>query len=54
MFPALTSLSRARERLLMGAGLAEAVRMGGCGEEEEEDEEQVRMGGEMDEKRVGG
>lgn len=53
MFPPLTSLSRARERPLTGAGLAEAVRTGGCGEEEEE-EEQVRIGGETDEKRVGG
>lgn len=54
MFPPLTSLSRVRERPLMGAGLAEAVRTGGCGEEEEEDEEQVKMGGETEEKRVGG
>lgn len=37
----------------MGTGLAEADRMGGWGEEEEE-EEHVRTGGEADEKRVGG
>lgn len=46
-----TSLSRPRERPLMGAGLVEADRMGGWGEEEEDD---VRMGGEADEERVGG
>lgn len=49
----LTSLSRARERLVMGTGLVEAERIGGWGEEEEEEEE-VRMGGEADEERVGG
>lgn len=49
-----TSLSRARERLVMGRGLTEAERTGGCGEEEEEEEEDVRMGGEADEDRVGG
>lgn len=48
----LTSLSRVRERLVMGRGLMEAERTGGCGEEEEEDD--VRMGGEADEDRVGG
>lgn len=36
----------------MGTGLMEAERTGGCGEEEEE--EDVRMGGEADEDRVGG
>lgn len=48
-----TSLSRPRERLVMGAGLMEAESTGGCGEEEEE-EDDVRMGGEADEDRVGG
>lgn len=47
----LTSLSRARERLVMGTGLVEAERIGGWGEEEEEE---VRMGGEADEERAGG
>ena len=47
----LTSLSRPRERLLMGAGLVEADRMGGWGEEEEDD---VRMGGDAEAERVGG
>lgn len=47
----LTSLSRVRERLVMGTGLMEAERTGGCGEEEEDD---VRMGGEAEEDRVGG
>lgn len=47
-----TSLSRARERLVTGTGLMEDERTGGCGEEEEEDD--VRMGGEADEDRVGG
>lgn len=47
-----TSLSRPRERLVMGTGLMEAERTGGCGEEEEE--EDVRMGGEADEDKVGG
>lgn len=35
----------------MGAGLVEADRMGGCGEEEQDD---VRMGGDADEGWVGG
>lgn len=48
----LTSLRRVRERLVMGTGLAEAERTGGWGEEEEEDD--VRMGGEAEEERVGG
>lgn len=47
----LTSLSRARQRLVMGAGLAEADRTGGWGEEEEDE---VRMGGDAEEERVGG
>lgn len=47
----LTSLSRVRERLGMGAGLVEADRMGGWGEEEEDE---VRMGGDAEEERVGG
>lgn len=38
---------------MKGAGLMEADRTGGCGEEEEE-EDDVRMGGEADEDRVGG
>lgn len=46
-----TSLSRLRERPLTGAGLAEADRTGGWGEEEEDE---VRMGGEADEERAGG
>lgn len=49
--PFLTSLSRVRERLVMGAGLVEADRMGGWGEE---DDEEVRMGGDVDEDKVGG
>lgn len=49
--PLLTSLSRVRDRPLMGAGLVEADRMGGCGEDEEDEE---RMGGDADEVRVGG
>lgn len=36
---------------MMGTGLVEAERTGGWGEEEEDD---VRMGGEADEERVGG
>lgn len=47
----LTSRSRVRERLVMGTGLMEAERTGGCGEEEEDD---VRMGGEAEVDRVGG
>lgn len=47
----LTSLSRVRERLVIGAGLVEADRMGGWGEE---DEDEVRMGGDAEEERVGG
>lgn len=35
----------------MGAGLMEADRMGGWGEEEEDE---VRMGGDAEEDRVGG
>lgn len=37
----------------MGAGLVEAVRTGGWGEEEDEEEE-VRMGGDAEEQSVGG
>lgn len=47
----LTSLRRVREWLVMGTGLVETERTGGWGEEEEDD---VRMGGEADEERVGG
>ena len=47
----LTSLSRLRERPVMGAGLVEADRMGGWGEE---DEDEVRMGGDAEEERGGG
>lgn len=36
---------------MMGTGLVEAERIGGWGEEEEDE---VRMGGEADEERVGG
>lgn len=50
-FHQLTSLSRLRERLLMGTGLVEAERMGGWGEEEEDE---VSMGGDADEERAGG
>ena len=49
--PLLTSLSSVRERLEMGAGLVEADRMGGWGEE---DDDEVRMGGDAEEDRVGG
>lgn len=45
------SLSRVRERLVMGAGLVEADRMGGWGEEEDDE---VRIGGDAEEERVGG
>ena len=50
-----TSLSSVRQRLVMGPGLAEAERTGGCGEEEGDAEEAASTGGDAeDADRTGG